>query len=169
MTTRPRNSDPAPRYSVEDALNLLEQAPGRIAGATTERSAEELIEPLEPDGWSARDILGHIRACHATWGSYIERILDEDHPSFRAESPRTTIDRTDFLEQPFGPSLAAFTRDREHLMARLRAADPADLARTAAVNLPGFGIQYRSVRYYADRLADHENQHVRHIERVVGR
>lgn len=127
-------------------------------------------EPLEAGGWSARDILGHIRACDRTWGGYIVRILDEQHPSFRAESPRSTIHRTDFLAQPFDDSLAAFTRDRARLMARLRAADAAgvdDLSRTAAVKIPGLGIEDRSVRYYVDRLADHEGQHVRQIEREI--
>ena len=66
-------------------------SPGRIADAAVGVSAHDLREPLEPGGWSARDILAHIRACDRTWGGYIERILGEDHPSFRAESPRTTI------------------------------------------------------------------------------
>lgn len=127
--------------------------------------ADGLHEPLEADGWSARDILGHIRACDRTWGGYIERILDEEHPSFRAESPRSTIRRTDFLEQAFATSLAAFTRDRARLMARLREADTTDFARTAAVNIAGRGVEDRSALYYVDRLADHEDQHVRHIER----
>jgi uncharacterized damage-inducible protein DinB len=131
--------------------------------------ADDLHEPLEPGGWSARDVLGHIRACDRTWGGYIGRILDEDHPPFRAESPRSTIHRTDFLEQSFATSLAAFTRDRARLMARLRAADVDDFDRTAAVNIPARGIEDRSALYYVDRLADHEDQHVRHVEREIMR
>ncbi len=132
-------------------------------------SANLLHQPLEDGGWSARDILGHIRACDLTWGGYIERILDEEHPSFRAQSPRSTIHRTDFLEQPFGESLAAFTRDRARLMAHLRATDAADFTRTAAVNIPARGVEERSARHYIDRLADHEAQHVNHIEREITR
>lgn len=131
---------------------------------------DALLEPLEPGGWSARDVLGHIRACDRTWGAYTGRILDEDHPSFRAESPRSTIRETPFLEQPFAESLAAFTGDRGRLLARLRAAETAGgdaFARTAAVRIPGLGIQDRSVRYYVDRLADHEGQHVRQLERAL--
>ncbi len=128
-------------------------------------SAAALLEPMEPGGWSARDVLGHIRACDGTWGGYLERILDEDHPAFRAESPRSTIDRTDFLEQPFAASLAAFTADRARLLTRLRRAGVDGLARTASVNIPARGIEDRSAFYYVDRLAGHELEHVRQIER----
>ncbi len=152
---------------MDEALELLEGAPARIAAATTGVPADLLLQPLEDGGWSARDILGHVRACHLTWGGYIVRILDEEHPSFRAQSPRSTIHRTDFLEQPFAVSLAAFTSDRARLMARLRAADTADFTRTAAVNIPARGVEDRSARYYIDRLADHEHEHVRHIERAI--
>lgn len=153
--------------SLTEALSILETSPTRLSVAATGVRAADLHEALEAGGWSARDILGHIRACDQTWGGYIVRILDEEHPSFRAESPRSTIDRTDFLEQPFADSLAAFTSDRSRLMARLRATDPDAVSRTAAVKIPGLGTQDRSVRYYVDRLADHEGQHVRHIERVL--
>ena len=80
-------SEPEPRFSWQEALDLLESAPARIEAATSGVPADDLLEPLEPGGWSARDVLGHMRACDHTWGGYIDRILDEDHPSFRAESP----------------------------------------------------------------------------------
>ncbi len=82
-----------------------------------------------------------MRACDHTWGGYIGRILDEDHPSFRAESPRSTIRRTDVLSVPFGVSLEAFTRDRARLVGRLRAADENTLARTASVRCPAGGAR----------------------------
>ena len=158
--------EPEPRFSLTEVLDMLESAPGRIAAATSDVVADELIEPLEPGGWSARDVLGHVRACDRTWGGYIVRILDEDHPSFRAESPRSTIRRVDFLALPFGASLEGFAGDRARLIARLRAVG-ADLARSASVNLPGRGIEERTAAYYAHRLAEHEGEHVRQIERAM--
>ena len=145
---------------------MLEAAPARLTAATSNVPADDLLEPLEPGGWSARDVLAHVRACDRTWGGYLVRILDQDHPSFRAESPRSTISRYDFLTLPFGVSLEGFTTDRAGLMARLRAAGP-DLARTASVNLPGRGIEERSAAHYAHRLAEHEREHVQQIERAM--
>ena len=148
---------------------MLESAPSRIAAATSGVPADDLIEPLEPGGWSARDVLGHMRACDRTWGGYIGWILDEDHPSFRAESPRSTIRGTDFLTVPFGESLEAFTRDRARLMARLHVGDDdaVVLARAASVSLPGRGTEERTAAYYAHRLAEHEREHVLQIERAM--
>ena len=144
---------------------MLESGPARIAAATSGVPANALTEPLEAGGWSARDILGHVRACNRTWGGYIARILDEEHPSFRAESPRSTIHRTDFLRIPFGESLGGFTAERAALMGRLQ--DRRALARTGTVRLPGASGGERSAFYYAHRMAEHEQEHVRHIERVM--
>ena len=160
-------SEPEPRFSWEEALDMLESAPARISAATSGVRPDDLLDPLEPGGWSARDVLGHVRACHRTWGGYIDRILDEDHPSFRAESPRSTIRGTDFLSLPFGVSLEAFTRDRARLVARLRAADADALARTANVALPGRGREERTAAHYAHRIVEHEGEHVGQIERVM--
>jgi hypothetical protein len=165
MSLDTQHGEPDPRFSLAEALEILETSPARIDAAVVGLSDDALRERLEPGGWSARDILAHIRACDRTWGGYIERILDEDHPSFRAESPRSTIRRTDFLEQPFTASLDAFTRDRARLVTRLRSVDADAFKRTAAVNIPARGIEERSAFYYVDRLAAHEREHVHQIDR----
>jgi DinB superfamily len=159
--------EPEPRFSSAAVLDMLESAPARIAAATSGVPEEYLIEPLEPGGWSARDVLGHVRACDRTWGGYLDRILDEDRPTFRAESPRSTIRRFDFLTLPFGPSLEAFTGDRARLVARLHSIDADRMMRTASVNLPGRGTEERTAAYYAHRLAEHEREHVRHLEQAM--
>jgi hypothetical protein len=161
----PGVSEPEPRFSLVEVLEILATSADRIAAAAVGASADELLAPLEPGGWSARDVLGHIRACDRTWGGYVVRILDEDEPTFRAASPRSTIRETDFLEQPFGASLDAFTSDRAQLLTRLHDLDGDGLSRTAMVTIPARGIEPRSGFYYADRLAGHEREHVRQIER----
>lgn len=160
-------AEPATRLRLDEALEILEATPARLAAASTGVSPATLHEPLEPGGWSARDILGHLRACHQTWSAYVMRILDEDRPALRAENPRTTIHRTDFLTVPFEPSLRAFTAERASLVARLRVSTADDLARTADVRLPGLGVQRRSAFHYVHRMAEHERSHVRHIERAL--
>ena len=160
-------AEPQPRLARDEVLAILEAGPARIAAATSGVPASQLIEPLEPSGWSARDILGHLRACNRTWGGYINRILDEEHPSFRAESPRSSIHRTDFLRIPFDESLGGFTAERAAVMGRLQDRDA--LVRTGTVLLTGAGGGERSAFYYAHRMAEHEREHVRHIERVTAR
>ena len=162
-------AEPEPRFTATEVFDMLEQAPARIAAATAGVSADDLLEPLESGGWSARDVLAHMRACHRTWGAYIDRILDTDHPAFRAESPRSTIRETDFLTLPFRALQDGFMAERAGLVDRLRAAGPDGLSRTATVKLPGRGAEERTAFYYAHRIAEHEREHVEHIERAMAR
>jgi hypothetical protein len=68
-------AEPATRLALHEVLEILERTPARLADAASGVRAEALVEQLEPGGWSARDIVGHIRACHQTWAGYVTRIL----------------------------------------------------------------------------------------------
>jgi hypothetical protein len=156
-------------FTLPEILDTLEATPARIGAAVSGLSVDELVEPLPPGSWSARDIVGHLRACDLTWGGYLVRILDEAQPSFRPESPRTTIRHTDFLSIPFAASLQAFTVDRVRLMGRLRAIEPQMLDRTAVVTLYGGGQEERTAAFYANNLAVHEREHVLKLDRMMAR
>jgi hypothetical protein len=157
----------AERLTLADVLAGLATGPDRIETVTSGVPPDALLEPLESGGWSARDVVAHLRACQWTLGGYIGRILDEDHPTFRYESPRTTIRRTDFLTRPFSESLERLKTDRAALLPRLRAAG-ADLSvRTATVKLDGRGPVERSAFDYAHQLARHEREHVGQLERAM--
>ena len=125
---------------------MLARGPERIAAATAGITDAALLAPLEDGGWSARDVLGHMRACQQTWGGYIGRILDEDHPAFRAESPRSTIRRTDFLTLPFGASTRRLRRRAR------RPRDPPPSGRRAARVPSSHGQAGRSRRRGPIRL-----------------
>ena len=158
---------PARRFSFIEVLEILESSPGRLAAAADGRSEDALHEPFEPGGWSARDILGHLRACQRTWTRYLERILDEDHPTFRYESPRSTIRRTDLLALRYRDSLDGFTADRARLIGRLRQLAADELERTASVKVSGGRIQEHTAFSYAHRMTEHEREHVEHLERAL--
>ena len=51
-----------------------------------------------PRGWSATEILAHLRSCADVWGDCIAAILAEDRPTLRAINPTTWIDRTNYRE-----------------------------------------------------------------------
>ena len=104
----------------ENILEMLAAGPRTLAELTAGLAPDQLTAPPAPGEWSARDVLGHLRACADMWGWYIERILREDHPTFLAVNPRTWIRKTDYLEIEFEPSLRAFTAQREGLVAVLR-------------------------------------------------
>lgn len=159
--------EPGPGFSFIEVMGILETSPARLKAVAEGRADDVLHEPLEPGGWSARDILGHLRACQRTWGAYFERILDEDHPTFRYVSPRTTIRRTDFLTLPYRDSLTGLAAERERLLARLRNLGPGDLDRVASVKVSGGRVQQHTAFYYVLRMAEHERDHVEHLEAAL--
>lgn len=153
-------------YTSVQVLTLLADAPPKIAALTTGLSAAKLRARPEPDAWSINEVLAHLRACADVWGGYIARILAEDTPTFRAVSPRTYIHKTDYPELEFTPSLAAFTAQRDDLLAVLAALPPESWSRAA--NVTGAGRRLTpTVLSYCDRMARHEQEHLRQIEQIV--
>jgi len=157
---------PEPLLSVDQLLEILAATPARITALTKGLSAARLLMPPQAGEWSARDVLAHLRACSDVWGRYIALILEQDRPAFKAVSPRTYIKKTDYLEQAFRPALRAFTAQRAGLLDLLKPLPPRAWSRSATVTGAGRPHQI-SVQAYADRLARHEREHVRQVERIA--
>jgi hypothetical protein len=100
------------------------------------------------------------------WGGCIEAIIAQDMPALRAVNPRTWIQKTDYREQAFQPSLHAFVTQRTRLLAVLEPLPPAGWARAATITGAGKVLE-RTVLSYAQWLALHERPHVKQIERIV--
>ena len=94
----------------EQLLPRLAAAPGRIAALTEGLTPAELRAAPPGGGWSARDVLAHLRACSDVWGGCIARLLAEDRPAFRAVNPTSWVKQTNYRDLEFGPSLRAFER-----------------------------------------------------------
>ena len=98
--------------TTEQVLTLLAETPPRLAALTAGLAPAQLHTRPNHDGWSANEVLAHLRACADVWGMCIMRIIEEDRPTWRAVSPRTWIKQTDYPELAFRPSLGAFTTQR---------------------------------------------------------
>jgi hypothetical protein len=157
---------PRSSFSIEEVLSLLAETPTRIAALTDGLTPAQVRTAPGPDEWSANDVLAHLRSCADMWDGYMMTILAEDRPTIRAVNPRAWIKQTDYLELEFAPSLRAFTTQRTELLAVLEALSPDDWARTATVTGAGSPLQ-KTVLDYADRLARHEQPHIKQIERIV--
>jgi DinB superfamily len=150
----------------EQLLTMLAAAPPRIALATAGCDPARLQARPAAEEWSANEVLAHLRACADMWGNCIMAMIAEDRPTLRAVNPRTWIEKTDYLDQEFGPSLDAYTRQRAGLLAVLEPLPPEGWARAAIVTGAGKALE-RTVRFYAQWLATHERPHVKQIERIV--
>jgi hypothetical protein len=152
--------------TLEQGLSLLAATPSRLAELTAAVEPERLRTAPKPDDWSANDVLAHLRACADVWGGCIATMLTEEHPTIRAVNPTTWIDKTDYRDLEFAPSLAAFAAQRADLLAVLRSLPPDDWSRSANVTGAGKALQ-RTVLSYAQWLARHERSHIKQIERLV--
>ena len=152
--------------TIEQVLTLLAESPPRIAAVTAGLSPDQMHTAPNRDGWSANDVLAHLRACADVWGNCIVAMIAEDRPTLRAVNPRTWIKKTDFPELEFRPSLRSFVTQRADLLAVLEPLPPEGWSRTATVTGAGKVLE-RTVRIYAQQLARHERQHVKQVERIV--
>lgn len=154
------------KLTIEQNLTLLATTPSRIADLTQPLSPVQLLTPPQPDQWSARDVLAHLRACADMWGKYITLILNEERPTFKAVNPTTWIKQTDYRQQEFHPSLQAFTAQRAELLGILRPLPAEAWSRAATVTGTGKPRE-RTVHTYAQWLANHEQSHMKQFERIM--
>lgn len=152
--------------TIEQVLTLLAEHPPRLAALTDGLSEAQLHASPNPGEWSANDVLAHIRSCADVWGGCIRVILAEDRPTIKAVDPRTWIERTNYPELDFHPSLRAFATQRADLLAVLESLPPASWSRTATVTGAG-KVLVRTVQDYAARLARHERTHVKQTARIA--
>ncbi|MEZ4661883.1 MAG: DinB family protein [Caldilineaceae bacterium] len=149
-------------------LKILEDTPVRIATATQGCTEEELHSKSAAEGWSANDILAHLRACVDVWGKDMRTMLNEDTPRFRHLSPRTWLRKTSYPELPFYESFAAFTQARAELLALLRNLSLTDWSRAAIVKQNG-KERTQTVFTRARQMAMHEEAHCAQIEALFKR
>jgi hypothetical protein len=157
---------PSRSLTIEQVLTLLAETPPRIAALTAGLVPAQLHTTPNHDGWSANDVLAHLRACADMWGDCIVTIIAEDRPTIRAINPTTWIKKTDYLELEFRPSLRSFATQRADLLAVLEPLPHESWSRTATVTGAGKVLE-RTVMSYAQRLARHERTHVKQIARIV--
>ncbi len=152
--------------TIEQILAMLAATPAHLAVLTDSLPAAQLLAPPELGAWSARDVLAHLRACADMWGKSIMVILSEDTPTIKAVNPTRWIKQTDYREQEFQPSLQAFAAQRADLLAVLKPLAPEAWSRTAMVTGAGKPRE-RTVYTYAQWLANHEQSHLKQMERIV--
>lgn len=145
---------------------MLAEAPPRIAALTAGVTPAQLRTVPNPDGWSANDVLAHLRSCADMWGDCIATIIVQESPTIRAVNPRTWIKQTDYPDLEFQPSFDAYTRQRRELLAVLEPLAPDGWSRSATVTGAGAVLE-RTVHFYVEWLARHERTHVKQIARIV--
>jgi DinB superfamily len=151
---------------IHGVLTVLSETPKQITRIARGCSDHRLHCKPEADAWSAQEIVAHLRACADVWGSSIDRMLAEDHPTILYVSPRGWIKKTDYLQQSFRDSLRAFSHRRAKLIGTLSELDAIEWSRRATFTATTLGRE-ATVLSYATRIADHEVRHLGQLRRTV--
>lgn len=143
---------------------MLEDHPRRIAAAIADTPPSRLRTAPMVGVWTPTDVLAHLRCCSDTCADVIPRILAADRPRLDVVGPRDLIETTNYRSLAFGLSFRSFARQRERLLALLRALPTTGASRSAVIVERGRRRE-RTVRDYTDWLARHEVRHVEQFER----
>ena len=156
---------PSRSLTIEQVLTLLAETAPRIAARTAGLTAAHLQASASHDEWSANDVLAHFRACADQWGNCMVAMIAEDKPTLQAVNPLPWINKTDYLELEFRPSLRSFATQRADLMTVLEPLPHEAWSRTATVTGAGAVLE-RTVLFYGRWPAGHERPHVKQVERI---
>ncbi len=152
--------------TIEVLLEMLTASPSRIAEMTEVLSAHQLVTAPGEGEWSGRHVLAHLLACSDVWGKYIQLILGEERPTFKAVNPTTWTKQTDYLSLPFQALFRAFSLQRRDLLAVLAPLPPENWNRSAVVTGAGRPRE-RTVYTYAQWLANHERSHFKQFHKIA--
>jgi hypothetical protein len=149
----------------QQILTMLAENPKRISALTAGVTPAQL-RTRPSDGWSANDVLAHLRSCADVWGDYIAAMLAENGPTLRGVDPRTWIKRMNYPELEFRSSLRSFAKQRADLLAVLEPLPLKAWSRAATITGGGSARQ-RTVHDFAYSLVRHERAHAKQIARIV--
>jgi hypothetical protein len=150
-------------------VRSLADTTARVEAVARHLSAAQLRVSPAPGGWSANEILWHIRAVADVYGEHITRILNEDTPSWRHVSPRARMKKARYDQLPFAESFAAFAQQRTELVALLESIAPEAWQRIALIRVP-FGREREWRLTLHERvwgMANHEEIHCAQMENVA--
>lgn len=157
---------PRPVLAIERILELLAATPTRIETIAASLTPDELRAVSGENEWSATDVIAHLRACADVWGGCIREILAHETPTIRAINPGAWIERTNYRELDFTTSFKALYAQRIDLLELLSSLNPDQWLSYALVTGAGSPLE-RTVHSYAERMARHEQPHIKQIERIV--
>jgi DinB superfamily len=141
----------------EQIANLLERLvgiPERIANVVAGWDATTLRTPAA-DGWSAAQILAHIRASDDILSPRIYAILTSDNPPLPAYDERRWAEVAGYANARFAPSLTTFRLRRQELVSTLSRIAPADWGRIGTHEEHG----PLTLQAIVEHLVAHEEEH----------
>jgi hypothetical protein len=140
-----------------------------VAGLTDADLDRRPPPDVEPNGWSARQIVHHLADSEMTSAIRLRRLLAEDAPAIAAYDEAEFARRLHYDERPIAASLDAMAAARETSAQILETLDEDEWHRAGTHSEVGRYSVEDWLRIYADHAHDHADQIRRAIGRVPGR
>ena len=153
--------------NLQRVIELLKQGPLRIKKATSIVQTAQLHVRTDEEPWSISDILIHLRACSDVWGETIMKMLTENNPTQRYQSPRGFMKKPKYQNQEFAGALKAYTQERQKLLKVLTKLDEAGWSRPGTYTNVTTRHRNQTVLSLAQRMMDHEQPHLDQIEDLL--
>jgi hypothetical protein len=116
----------------------------------------QLTAALDPDGWSPRQVLDHVRAADAIIAPRAYHVLVRDRPPLPSFDERAWAALIAAAEIPLDAQLAAFAIQRAELCAMLRSLPEESWGRAGMHEKRG----EQSLEAMMTDLAEHEEEHL---------
>jgi hypothetical protein len=146
-------------------VEALTVAPAHLAALLDGLDEAALWARPTPDGWSAVEVLAHLRASEAIVAPRLYQIVVRDEPVMAAFDERRWAEGAGYADLPPSLLLQGYAARRAELVAMLRRLAPGDWARTGLHEVAG-RITLLDI---ARSMAEHEAEHIAQLRAMLGR
>lgn len=152
--------------AVRQVTKDLAAVPRLIAALAAGHDETRLTSRADAKTWSASDVVAHLRSCAEVRGKWIAAMLDRDHPTVRAVSPRSAFRK--YVDRDFAVSLKEFADERAALVQRLGGLEDASWARGLTFSGASRKRTEQTLAQCATDLLRHELVHLEQIREILG-
>ncbi len=148
-------------------IEVLAQLPEAFGRAVSGLTPEQLETPYRPDGWTVRQLIGHVPDSHANAYIRFKLALTEYEPAIKPYKEDMWARLPDTANTPVDVSLQLLSALHARWVALLRGMDSSDFART--LRHPDLGVLElnRMLALYAWHSA-HHTAHVTSLRKRMG-
>lgn len=147
---------------LDGLVTRLAAIPDRMARAVAGWSEGELRTPPAGGGWTAAEILAHVRASDDIMSPRIYMVLVRDRSPLPAYDDRTWAQVAGYANAGFRASLTPFALRRAEVVAVLRRTQPDDWKRSGVHEEHGA----TSLLELVQKLVEHEEEHCAQLEAI---
>jgi len=146
-----------------DAVDVLRQTPGTLAGVLADHAKERIAAPEAPGKWSVSEVVMHLADSELVWGYRLRRVLSEERPAITGYDQDAWAGALHYSKGDAAEALGRFRAIRASNLRLLESASPEALRRVGVHAERG----EESVEHMIKLYAGHDLVHLRQIDRIL--